>query len=33
VVVVIGNPLAAVPVDDLVSLQITKLSDAGLVTD
>ena len=33
VVVVIGNPLAAVPVDDLVGLQITKLDDAGLVTD
>jgi hypothetical protein len=33
VVVVIGNPVAAVPVDDLVGLQITKLDDAGLVTD
>ncbi len=33
VVVVIGNPLAAVPVDDLVSLQVSKLNDAGLVTD
>ncbi len=33
VVVVIGNPLAAVPVDDLVSLQVSNLNDAGLVTD
>ncbi len=33
VVVVIGNPLSAVPVDDLVALQISRLDDAGLVTD
>ena len=33
VVVVIGNPLTAVSVDDLVSLQIGRFDEAGLITD
>jgi hypothetical protein len=33
VVVVIGNPLTAVSVDDLASLQIGRFDEAGLITD